>query len=420
MHVIKRVPTEKKDEFRGFYFSSDIVQSKVIYTLFAITIALFIISDYMLLNLSLIFYGIVILRASLIVYTLFHLSYLTKIKDYRSYDKSTLIYLIILVTCILLINTSRPENFLSHIIVANLAIFVFYLVVPTRFIIQAIPALIFAVGEILVIMYFSRINYPAVFTAIISLVFTSIVAAIVSIQIHSYRWRVFQDVAERRESERFIAIGQTAGMVGHDIRNPLQTITSSIYLAKEELNSMPKCQEKNAALAELSAIESQLGYINKIVSDLQDFARPLTPELTKINLRALIEDSILSVVIPSNLVVSIDVDSKLDLLLDLTFMRRIITNLLTNAIQAMPQGGKLTIKTIHKDPNVYITIEDTGVGIPEDVKPKIFQPLFTTKSKGQGFGLAVVKRLVEVQGGTIGFESELGKGTRFIIQLPKN
>jgi signal transduction histidine kinase len=69
---------------------------------------------------------------------------------------------------------------------------------------------------------------------------------------------------------------------------------------------------------------------------------------------------------------------------------------------------------------VYITIEDSGVGIPEDVKPKIFQPLFTTKSKGQGFGLAVVKRLVEVQGGTIGFESEMGKGTRFIIQLPKN
>ncbi len=69
---------------------------------------------------------------------------------------------------------------------------------------------------------------------------------------------------------------------------------------------------------------------------------------------------------------------------------------------------------------MYITIEDSGVGIPEDVKPKIFQPLFTTKSKGQGFGLAVVKRLVEVQGGTIGFESEMGKGTRFIIQLPKN
>jgi two-component system sensor histidine kinase AtoS/two-component system sensor histidine kinase FlrB len=101
-------------------------------------------------------------------------------------------------------------------------------------------------------------------------------------------------------------------------------------------------------LAGISAIESQLGYINKIVSDLQDFARPLTPELTKINLRALIEDSILSVVIPSNIVVSIDVDSKLDLLLDLTFMRRIITNLLTNAIQAMPQGGKLTIKTFIK------------------------------------------------------------------------
>ncbi len=80
--------------------------------------------------------------------------------------------------------------------------------------------------------------------------------------------------------------------------------------------------------------------------------------------------------------------------------------------------GKIIIKAFNKDTKAYITVEDTGTGIPDEIKPKIFQPLMTTKSKGQGFGLAVVKRLVEAQGGTITFESQQGKGTTFIIQLP--
>jgi signal transduction histidine kinase len=84
----------------------------------------------------------------------------------------------------------------------------------------------------------------------------------------------------------------------------------------------------------------------------------------------------------------------------------------------MPRGGKLTINAKMHNDAVKITVEDTGVGIPEDVKAKMFTPLFTTKSKGQGFGLPVVKRLVEAQGGTIGFESEVGKGTKFIVTLP--
>ena len=85
----------------------------------------------------------------------------------------------------------------------------------------------------------------------------------------------------------------------------------------------------------------------------------------------------------------------------------------------MPNGGKLTIKATQQDGNVLITVSDTGVGIPDEVKPKIFQPLMTTKSKGQGFGLAVVKRLVEAQGGTITFESKVGEGTQFKITFPK-
>ena len=105
---------------------------------------------------------------------------------------------------------------------------------------------------------------------------------------------------------------------------------------------------------------------------------------------------------------------------DPTFIRRALTNLVNNAIQAMPDGGKLEIAGYTQDGFVCLTVADTGVGISEEVKSKLFTPMFTTKAKGQGLGLAVVKRLVEAQGGSIYFESEMGKGTKFIIKLPLN
>jgi signal transduction histidine kinase len=86
----------------------------------------------------------------------------------------------------------------------------------------------------------------------------------------------------------------------------------------------------------------------------------------------------------------------------------------------MPNGGELTIAADVKDDKALIIVEDTGDGIPEEVRGRLFTPLFTTKSKGQGFGLAVVKRLTEAMAGNITFESEIGKGTRFIVELPIN
>jgi signal transduction histidine kinase len=101
-------------------------------------------------------------------------------------------------------------------------------------------------------------------------------------------------------------------------------------------------------------------------------------------------------------------------------LQRVLTNLVNNAIQAMPNGGDLKIEAKPENSKVVLTVADTGVGIPNDVKSKLFIPLMTTKTKGQGFGLAVSKRLVEALNGTISFESEEGKGTKFIITLPLN
>ena len=104
---------------------------------------------------------------------------------------------------------------------------------------------------------------------------------------------------------------------------------------------------------------------------------------------------------------------------DSTFINRILYNLVNNAVQAMPKGGKLTIHAYKEANDVRHTVKDTGVGIPEAVKGKLFTPMFTTKARGQGFGLPVIKRMTEALGGTVSFESQEGKGTTFIVRLPR-
>jgi PAS domain S-box-containing protein len=221
------------------------------------------------------------------------------------------------------------------------------------------------------------------------------------------------------KAERLIAIGQTAGMVGHDIRNPLQAIAGELYLAKGELLSVTDNEAKKNIQECLINIEENLYYIDKIVADLQDYTKPLIPNLQKINIEKAIEEALLIVFIPSNLQVIITIQENFPLLTaDFSMLKRTLINLIQNAVQAMPKGGTLEISAKQQDKQAKIRVKDTGEGIPQEIKDRLFTPLFTTKSKGQGFGLAVVKRLTEAQGGKISFESQEGKGTTFTIQLP--
>ena len=217
------------------------------------------------------------------------------------------------------------------------------------------------------------------------------------------------------QSQRLAAIGEAAAMVGHDLRNPLQAIVNMLYLAKMKLRSSP-----NRDLEEiLETIRSQVEYMNKIVSDLQDYARPLKPTLVETSLNQIISDVLSTIKIPENVKISVEIGKDYPkLIVDPSFMKRILTNLVTNAIQAMPNGGRLTITASETPEYALISVQDTGVGIPEEHQSKIFQPLFTTKSKGQGLGLPVCKRLVEALGGSITFESEVGKGSTFTIKIP--
>ncbi|MEM3562475.1 MAG: MEDS domain-containing protein [Candidatus Jordarchaeaceae archaeon] len=226
-----------------------------------------------------------------------------------------------------------------------------------------------------------------------------------------------------RTAERMAAIGETAAMVGHDLRNPLQVIVGSVYLAKQRIKaiSSPDLKKRKYELGEiLQTIEDQIDYMNKIVSDLEDFARPVQPQLVETNLKQVISDTLSNITIPQNIETHIEIEKEFPILMvDPMMMKRVFSNLITNAIQAMPKGGKLTIKASKNKETLSIEISDTGEGIPEENLPKLFQPLFTTKSKGQGLGLSVCKRLVEAHGGNITVKSKLGEGSTFTIKIPR-
>ena len=236
-----------------------------------------------------------------------------------------------------------------------------------------------------------------------------------------------EDVTEKKnlekqlqDNERMAAIGQTAGMVGHDIRNPLQAIISELYIAKGVIAQAPESKDKQEALDSVNFVEEQVNYINKIVSDLQDYARPLKPEYAIVDLPDLIVSVFDTIVLPDKIKLNVDVKDNLKVKTDPTFVKRSITNLVNNAVQAMPDGGELGLSAQKKEECIVICVSDTGQGIPEHVKANLFTPLTTTKAKGQGLGLAVVKRLIEALNGKVSFESEEGKGTKFILELPLN
>jgi PAS domain S-box-containing protein len=228
--------------------------------------------------------------------------------------------------------------------------------------------------------------------------------------------------ARLAEARRLATIGEAAAMVGHDLRNPLQAISAGVYLGRKGYELLPpeyaKVAEEYGLVKWLSLVEEEIEYMDKIVSDLQDYAVPLKPDLSQVNIAQLLKDALSKTQIPSNVNLSVRVEEGLQLMIDRGLMKRVFSNLIANAVQAMPKGGELTIDVSKSDEEALVSFHDTGVGIPQEDFSKLFSPFFTTKAKGQGLGLPVCKRLVEAHGGQITVESKLGEGTTFTVTLP--
>ncbi len=214
--------------------------------------------------------------------------------------------------------------------------------------------------------------------------------------------------------ERLAVLGELAGSVGHELRNPLGIINGAIYYLKMV---QPDVDEKIRQYHEM--IEQQTLNAEKIITDLLDFARVSATNRQVVAVPELVQSVLSRFPSPPSVKVVLKLPAGLPMILaDPKQMEQVLGNLVINACQAMPDGGRMTISARPKKGMLSILVKDTGTGITPENMQKVFEPLFTTKATGIGLGLAVSKKLVEANGGKIDVMSEAGKGTSFTILLP--
>ena len=250
---------------------------------------------------------------------------------------------------------------------------------------------------------------------------------------------IFQDVtkvvemeAELRRQERLAGIGQLAADLAHEIRNPLAAISGSIQI----LEGGAEGEESDEARRLMNIVVRETDRLNALITDFLLFARPAPARPEPVAIETVLRDmaQLFESVRPPSVELLIDAPPALRVIADDRQLRQLLWNLFLNAVQAMPDGGRLEIRAqraaaqgaalerrngnAEGPPWVEIRVADTGTGIAEDVLERIFDPFFTTKKEGSGLGLATVHRIVEGNGGHVKVESAVGRGTRFCVLLP--
>ncbi|HWB11725.1 MAG TPA: protoglobin domain-containing protein [Pirellulales bacterium] len=219
----------------------------------------------------------------------------------------------------------------------------------------------------------------------------------------------------QQRSDRLAAIGQVAGGVAHELRNPLNVVKTSVYYL---LNTRAPAPEKTQQ--HLQRIERQIGLADRVITALSDFARLPVPELQPVSVRDCVSEVLELNVLPEQITVTLDCPDDLPRVLgDARQLQIVFGNLVRNARDAMlPQGGLLTISAQPLDGDVAVTVVDTGTGIPRENLERIMEPLYSTKARGIGLGLAITRSIVDKHGGQLQVASEIGVGTRFTVRLP--
>ncbi|MES1205024.1 MAG: ATP-binding protein [Pseudomonadota bacterium] len=237
--------------------------------------------------------------------------------------------------------------------------------------------------------------------------------------------RLLTDMRRDNASKvRLAALGQLAAQLAHEIGTPLSSVSGHLQLALLQRDLQPVLRDR------LEVSSREIERISRIVRDYLDSTRPLEPERQPTDLPLLLDEAIeLTHAVESqarrraSVVREIDVGDQglRDLVTDPGLLRQILVNLLTNALDAVDQDGRVTVAARAETDGVLITVSDTGHGIPEDDLKRIFEPFYTTKGrgKGTGLGLAICRQLVAALGGSISVESQPGRGSAFFVRLPE-
>ncbi len=229
-----------------------------------------------------------------------------------------------------------------------------------------------------------------------------------------------QDITELKRTqeqlidyERLATIGKVSGSIAHEIRNPLAVIDSSIFYLKKILPA-----EDERVDTHLTRMSVAIHRCTSVIEALLKLTHPEEIRLGSVSLKELVDQVLLECAPATLKVVRQYISGTVTVSGDAEQLRIACHNIITNAIQAMPDGGTLTVMVSINDNSAVIAFSDTGTGIPPENLARIFEPLFTTKAKGTGLGLSIAKAIVELHHGTISATSEPGKGATFTIQLP--
>lgn len=217
------------------------------------------------------------------------------------------------------------------------------------------------------------------------------------------------------KTERLAAIGEVAAMIGHDLRNPLTGISGATYYLKTKFGGEANAKEKEM----FGLIEKDIEYSDKIIADLLDYSRELQLELKETLLEDIVKEALSSVKVPANIKIINSTKEDIKITVDVKKLQRVFVNMIKNSIDAMPNGGKLTIKSTTGNRSFKVCFVDTGIGLSKETMSRLWTPFFTTKAKGMGLGLPICKRIVDAHKGKICVESVLGKGSKFTITIPK-
>lgn len=221
-----------------------------------------------------------------------------------------------------------------------------------------------------------------------------------------------------RESEHLATVGQLAASLAHEIKNPLAGISGAIQVLGAGL------EEGHPHKEIIAEALRQIDRLDAAVKDLLVYARPKPPSTTRVDLNQLLERAlILFRQEPAFRDVRMyceGLNGEHEVTVDEAQIQQVLSNLMINAAHACERGGDVFCRISRLETCVRIVIQDNGIGIPSDVLPRVFEPFFTTKSRGTGLGLPICRRIVEAHGGTIQITSEVGKGTRVVIEIPSS